>query len=434
MNHSSRRSFLGTTLGFGLSLLSARLAEREAFAAAGAPPGLGSFAGRPPSPAKRIIVLYMNGGPSHIDTWDPKNGATGGKHKSIATRAPGVRICEHMPRLAEMGDKLAIVRGLSSKEGNHQRAQYLMHTGYSPNPTVAHPSLGGWLSKKLGRLPNGMPSFVSIGGPSLGAGFLGVEHGPFVLPRGGGMPQNIVTAQDTNEDRFQRRYAALQAMETRFGAKTGEIKVEGRRELYSRAVAMMRAPDLQAFDLSHETDATKAAFGDSDFGRGCLTAVRLAQSGVQCTEVVLDGWDTHKDNFTRTANLMKAMDPAMSALLTELGTRTMPSESVPMLATTLVLWIGDFGRTPKINPDDGRDHFPAAASAVLAGGGIKTGQAFGETDAYGAKVVKDLVTLPNLMATIVQAMGLAPDESFMTPVGRPIALTDSGAPIQALLR
>jgi uncharacterized protein (DUF1501 family) len=376
--------------------------------------------------AQNLILLWMNGGPSHIDTWDPKTGTTAGKHKAIASKIPGVSISEHLPRLAAMADKLCIVRGLSSKEGNHQRAQYLLHTGYSPNPTVVHPSLGAWVSEARGAPASGLPGFVSLGGPSYGGGLLGVQHSPFVLPKGGQAPENLGRADAVSADRFIRREALLKEMEHSFAEQTGDRKVFGRTQLYEKAIAMIRSKDAIAFDSSSEPAAVKAAFGDTDFGRNCLTALRLVQAGVRVTEVVLDGWDTHQDNFGRTQKLMEVLDPAMSALMNELELRTDPQTHAPLIASTLVVWMGDFGRTPTINGNDGRDHYPGASSCVLA--------AYGVTDADGGKVVKDMVTVPNLLATLATQLGLNPAREALAASGRPIALTDHGIAIPALLK
>lgn len=376
--------------------------------------------------AKHVILLWMNGGPSHIDTWDPKTGKVAGPHKAIKTNVPGVMISEHLPRLAAKANKLAIVRGMTSKEGNHQRAQYFLRTGYAPTPTVMHPSLGGWVSKRMGEPATGLPSFVSLGGPSIGGGFFGVQHGPFVVQQPGAMPQNIAYAPDVDKARFEARKALLAEMDGSFAQKTGDAKVEGRRALVAKADRLMHANALDAFDVSKEPESVRKAFGETPFGKGCLTAARLVGSGVRFVEVTLDGWDTHKDNFDRTKRLMGIMDPAMSSLVDDLERRGLADE-------TLVVWMGDFGRTPRINGNDGRDHHPAAWSAVLAGAGIRGGVVHGETDADGNKVVKDAVPVPNLLATIATVLGLDPEDTAMSPAGRPISLTDHGTPVKQLL-
>lgn len=374
--------------------------------------------------AKHVIVLWMNGGPSHIDTWDPKQGKVAGPHKAIKTSVPSLMISKHMPELARVANKLAVVRGMTSKEGNHQRAQYLLHTGYAPNPTVQHPSLGAWVSKRMGEPATGLPAFVSLNGMSRDGGFFGVQHGPFVVRAGGELPADV--ASDVDDGRFKARQKLLGDMESSFAARTGDPKIDGRRDLYAKADRLMHASDLAAFDVSKEPESVVKSFGGSPFGKACLTASRLVGAGVRFVEVTLDGWDTHKNNFERTKTLMGQLDPAMSGLLVDLERRALLDE-------TLVVWMGDFGRTPRINGDDGRDHHPGAWSAVLAGAGIRGGIVHGETDADGAKVIKDAVPVPNLLATIATVLGLDPGDTVMSPAGRPIALTENGAPVKALL-
>ena len=417
----TRRNLLRAGVTSGLGLVVSSWLERAALADTTAPAKAGKGA-----PAKSVILLYMNGGPSHIDTWDPKTGKVAGPAKSIKTNVPGVMISQHMPQLARMTNKLAIVRGMTSKEGNHQRAQYLLRTGYSPNPTVAHPSLAAWVAKRFGEPASGLPGSVSIGGPSIGAGFFGVQYGPFVVQAPGQLPQNVGYGPGVDDARFEARKGLLDGLDSGFAAQTGDVKIDGRRQLYGKADRLMHASALKAFDVSEETEAVRASYGDTPFGRGCLTAARLVGSGVRFVEVTLDGWDTHNDVFDRTKNLMGTLDPAMSALLDDLQRRGLAD-------STLVVWMGDFGRTPNINGNGGRDHFPNAWSAVLAGAGIRGGVVHGETDAEGARVVKDAVTVPNLLATIATTLGMDPADMVQSPAGRPIALTDGGLPVKPLL-
>jgi uncharacterized protein (DUF1501 family) len=391
-----------------------------------------AFAGElPQAKAQACILLWLNGGPSHIDTFDPKPGrATGGPFKALRARAPGMRLSEHLPRLADRGNKLAIVRSMSSKEGNHARAQYLVHTGYAPTPTVVHPSLGGWTCARLGDPQAELPAFVSIGGPSFGAGFLGVENGPFVVQKAGAPPADIALPPGVDPARFERRRAALDVLDDRFARETGEPNVEARRQVYAKAVRLMQAPKLDAFDLASESEATRKAYGDTDFGRGCLVARRLVERGVKFVEVVLDGWDTHQNDFERTQKLMATLDPAFAALLDDLGRAHEAHEAG---ASTLVACMGEFGRTPRINGNDGRDHWPQAWSAVLAGAGIRGGQVHGATDDDGGSVVGPTTGVADLLATMASLMGLDPAHSEMTPVGRPLSVTDGGRPIRAIL-
>ncbi len=412
-----RRSLLraGGSAIFG-AIVARYLASREALGATG-----------PAPKASACILLWLNGGPSHIDTFDPKPGrATGGPFKAIKTRAPGMSLSEHLPLLAERANQIALVRSMSSKEGDHGRAQYYVHTGYAPNATVVHPSLGAWTSARLGDAQAPLPAFVSIAGPSFGAGFLGAADGPFVLQKAGAAPADVDLPPGVDRPRFERRLAALGATNDRFEEATGDVKVEGRKQVYAKAVRLMETPKLEAFDLSTETEATRRAYGDTDFGRGCLVARRLVERGVKFVEVVLDGWDTHQDNFERTRSQMATLDPAFAALLGDLGSRG-------RLGSTLVACMGEFGRTPRINGNDGRDHWPQAWSVALAGGGIRGGVVRGATDEDGANVAGAPTTVPDLLATMATLLGLDPAYTATTPAGRPISLTDDGAPLRELL-
>lgn len=395
---------------------------------------LSAFAGRSeaepkrPSPkAKACIVLWLNGGPSHIDSFDPKPGSpNAGKFKAIKTRIKGVEFSEHLPRLAEDANKIAVVRSMSSKEGNHLRAKHLVHTGYSPTPTLAHPSLGAWVASRLGDKQAALPPFVSLGGPSAPAGFLGVQNGPFVVPSIKDPLANVKAQPFVQGGRGESRVGLLANLDKGFAERQHDPKIDGRVSVYSQAVRLMKSEELAAFDLSIESERTHKIYGDSDFGRGCLMARKLVQSGVNLVEVTLDGWDTHKDGFTRLEKLLGTLDLALSGLLTDL-------QANKLLDSTLVLCLGEFGRTPKLNDTDGRDHYPQAWSAVLAGGGIKGGTVHGATDADGAKVDK-ATSVPDLLATAMTLLGLDPSESVGTPAGRPISLTDMGSPIRSIMK
>ena len=406
----NRRAFVQCSMGGIAALLGSRFLVGGARAAA------------PVAKAKAIIVLWMNGGPSHIDTFDPKAGTP---LTDIATRAPSIRLSQHLPHLAEVSDKIAIVRGMTSREGNHQRAAYLLHTGWSPNATVEHPSLGAWVSEELGGRDRELPAFVAVHGPSVGAGFLGVAHGPFVVPIAGTTPQDTGLPRDVDAARFSRRQEALAYLDGNFAAYDSE-KLKGRHAVYEQAVRMMSAPTLKAFDLDAEPAATSAAYGDTPFGRGCLLARRLVEVGVKYIEVTLDGWDTHQDNFNRTKAQMDILDPAFAALVKDLDERR-------LLGSTLVLCTGEFGRTPTVNINEGRDHYPAAWSCALAGGGLRGGIVRGATDETGARVVSDPTSVADLFATITSLTGIDPDKEFRTPLGRPIAITDRGTPIASLI-
>jgi len=408
----SRRGFLRAgLLGLGALLAGRRLARASA----------------PLPRARACIVLWMNGGPSHLDTWDPKPGRPeGGPTRAIDTRLPSLQIADSLPRLADVADRLCVLRSLTSKEGNHERAQSLLHTGWSPNPSVAFPSLGAYVAEARARPSDTLPPFVSIGGPSRGPGFLGVEHGPFVVPRAGQLPANLAYPRDVDMVRFLRRKTLVDRLEADFAARSGDRRVDERRAVRDRAVRFMHSTRLAAFELEREPEAVRARYGDTDFGRGCLLARRLVESGVLFVEVTLDGWDTHQDNFGKVRTLAQTLDPAMATLIAELDERR-------LLDSTLVVWLGEFGRTPAINARDGRDHHPAAFSAVLAGGGARRGHVHGATTADGARVASDPVRIGDLFATLATLLGLDPDAERVTPAGRPIQLTDRGTPIRSLI-
>jgi uncharacterized protein (DUF1501 family) len=376
---------------------------------------------------KACILLWMNGGPSHIDTFDPKPGTkTGGEFKAIDTRIKGAQFAEHLPRLADQADKLAVIRSMTTKEGNHDRAGYLMHTGYAPSTTLQHPSLGAWVSHELGNAAAELPNFVSVRGASVGAGFLGVQHGPFSIQKPSEGVRNLPLAKDVDRARFERRLSALAALQDDFRQQTGRQEIAAHDIVYQKAVRLMQSPLAKAFEIKHEPQAVQQSYGDSDFGRGCLMARRLVESGVKFIEVTLDGWDTHVDNFSGVRNLCRDLDPGMSALLGDLAERE-------LLDDTLVICMGEFGRTPAINTASGRDHYPAAWSAVLAGGGTRGGVMHGSTDGEGGKVAANPVTVPDLFATIATLLGIDPTREEMSPVGRPIAISDSGRRIKELI-
>lgn len=407
----SRRSFVK----LGLGSLAAALTLREL----GAP----SVSAGPKSPAKRCIVLWMNGGASHLDTFDPKPGTkAGGSFKAIRSRAPGLELSEHLPRLADLGDELAVLRGLSSKEGSHPRAQELGHTGFTPNPTVAAPAFGSYVARALGASAAELPPFVSLDGPSAGPGFLGASFAPLIVDEPGLAPKNLVPVSGVGAEREARRIGMLDTLEARFERETGDAKVQARRALYARAVRLAGSPKASLFDLGSEPEASKRAYGDSAFGRGCLVARRLVEAGVPFVEVTLDGWDTHQNNFARVRALSSTLDAGMSSLVRDLRERA-------LLDSTLIVCMTEFGRSPRITADDGRDHHPSAYSVVLAGGGVRGGVVHGVTDAEGAEVVSGKVRVADVFATMADCLGLDPSASEMTPKGRPLSVTDRGKPI-----
>jgi hypothetical protein len=419
MDRNSRRTFLrwGAASALGASLPAA-LARRAAAAAAGA--------SKPAPSARSCILLYMAGGPSHIDTFDPKPGRpTGGTFKAIPTSVEGARVSEHLPRLAERMKHLALIRSLTSKEGNHDRARHLMHTSYAPAGGADHPAFGSLVAEARGPGAGGLPGYVSIGGPGEDSGFLSSALSPFPVKNPLKPVRYLTPARGIDPQRFADRLALLRKLEDRFAAGRGGAFARGRRDVGEQAIALMGS-SVQAFQLDAEPAAVREKYGPTPFGAGCLMARRLIEAGVPFTEVTLNGWDTHEDNFERVKTLSTNLDQGMSALLDDLQQRG-------LLAQTLVIWMGDFGRTPRINEKGGRDHHPGASSLLLAGGGVKGGQVIGSTDDDGAQVRDRPVTVPDLYRTVAHLLGIDCDKSRTSPAGRPIKSVDAGALITELV-
>ncbi len=386
----------------------------------------GGGAKRPP--ATNLIVLWMGGGPSQLDTWDPKPGhENGGPYRAIKTPVDGMRISEHLPRMAAVSKDIAIINSLTTREGNHDRGRYLLHTGYAPGGAVKHPSLGSVISSELGDPDGAIPDYIAIAGASLGAGFLGVQHEPLILRDPGRPVDDLAAPAGIQADRYRRRLELLKGMSKDFEERRGmpEPAAE-RRAVTDRAVRLMQSPLITAFDLKQEKPKIREAYGDNRFGQGCLLAARLVASGVRCVEVALGGWDTHQENFERLKGLSATLDQGFATLISDLKRRG-------LLDTTIILWAGEFGRTPKINPNAGRDHFPRAWSCVLAGGGLNTGQVIGATSADGMEVADRPVKVPELMATIQNRMGIDHEKTLISPNGRPIDLSDKGVPMPELV-
>jgi hypothetical protein len=419
-----RRTFLKTSLGAATAIGAPGLGLRAAFAQDGTKPGepkkrIRSSKAQGFGKAKHVIVLYMRGGASHLDTFDPKPGqATGGPFKAIETSAPGMKISEHLPRLAKNGHRFSIVRSMNSREGSHERAMYQNTTGYIPAGPVRHPDFGAIVASECGKRDFDLPSFVSVGGGTVnGGGFLGVEFAPFVVNNPGALPENLSYPKGVDGKRFKRRWDLLRGIEKTFGKGRSPALINGHKNMIEKASKFMHSPRLKAFDVMQEKDVDRKRYGDNRFGKGVLVARRLVEVGVPFVQVNLGGWDTHRNNFESVQRLSGMVDPAFSSLLEDLDDRKLLDE-------TLILWIGDFGRTPKINANNGRDHYPRAWSFAMAGGGIKGGRVHGATNADGTQVAKDEVKPVDLFATMSHCLGLERGKENFSSAGRPISLVD----------
>lgn len=378
--------------------------------------------------AKHCIVLFMSGGASQLDTFDPKPGTNnGGPFAAIPTSAKGIQISEHLPNVAEQAHHLSIIRSMVSREGNHERARYLLHTGYAPGGAVRHPTLGSITSYYLEDELLDLPSCVNINSPMYSGGFLGATHDPFVVKDPMKPVEDISYPAQMDTHRFRERLKMLRTIEKDFIAKRTGRSTEAHEAIYKKADELINSPKIDAFRLDEEPLAVQEAYGMNRFGQGCLMARRLVEAGVKFVEVSLDGWDTHQNNFERTKELLDMVDPAYAMLLKDLSERD-------LLEETIVLWLGEFGRTPRINENDGRDHHTNGWSAVVAGGGVRGGQTVGSTNEDGSEVVSGAVGVPDLFASLCFALGINKDEENYSRSGRPIQVVNDGSVVEELFK
>ena len=437
MNHWSRRRVLQMT---GLSL--------AGWSFSGWMPRLASALAPGKQPARRCILLWMPGGASQTDTFDMKPGhKNGGEFREIATSVPGLRISEHLPKLAAQADRLAIVRSLSTAEGDHNRGTYLMHTGHRPGGPISFPTIGASLSKALGRDEAKLPNFISIApytafnSAAFAPGFLGPKFAPLTVGATNVIGQQPARGQDgyaelgvddlqsagVQRSQEDARFDLWRTLQDGFLESHASASPIAHDTVYQRAIRMMRSEEASAFDLSGEPPKVRDAYGRGRFGQGCLMARRLIEQGVPFIEIALRGsatgalgWDTHTQNFPRVQALSEELDAGWGTLMSELHDRG-------LLESTTIIWLGEFGRTPTINRNQGRDHFPRAWTTVLAGGGIAGGQAYGATSSDGATVEQDQVDVPDVLATLCRAVGVDPEDQNISEVGRPIRLAEGQA-------
>lgn len=377
---------------------------------------------------KACILLWMQGGPSQFETFSPlENHPNAGETRPMATSVPGIQIAENLPHLAATMEDLCIIRSVTSKEGSHPRATYLLHTGYLPNPSVQYPAFGANVSHQLAETAAELPGYVSIGrnlGNAVGGGILGVSYNPFVMRDPRQRPDN--TMPRTESDRFRRRLQLLGQMDEQFRRRGAIQEADDHQALYARAAEMILSPDMAAFDVQQEPAKVHEAYGDTAFATGCLLARRLVEAGVTFVEVNLGNWDTHQNNFVQSRDLCGQLDQPFAQLVRDLKQRG-------MLDDTLVICMGEFGRTPRINPRAGRDHYPRAFSVALAGGGVRGGQVIGTVEHDGSAVKDQPVTVPDLFRTFCAALGVDADREHATSLGRPIKIADEGEIVPGIL-
>jgi uncharacterized protein (DUF1501 family) len=406
-----------------------------------------------PNRRKSCILLWMSGGPSQTDTFDPKPGhANSGPFKPIKTAVPGMLMGPHLPMLAKQAKDLAIIRSMSSREGDHGRATYYLRTGYLPMGAVRYPTLGSLVANEFDDESAELPGFVSISpvrainAAAFTSGFLGPKCAPLTVGErnlAGGMNdgtsslrvEDLDVPRGIGRPRADERLELMDTLGNEFLANRPGVPASSHQSAYRRAVKMMRSSAAKAFELDQESDAVKEAYGENPFGQGCLLARRLVERGVPFVEVTLSsvdgnnglGWDTHAQNFDAVEKLCGVLDAGWATLMNDLRSRG-------LLDSTLIVWMGEFGRTPKINESAGRDHFPNAWSTVLAGGGIRGGQTIGDSGVDGEQIKDRPVTVPDLLATVIKGLGIDPGKQNTVENGRPIRLVDLKAnPIKELL-
>lgn len=423
--HLTRRSLLQTAAGLPFfGSLAHALADDAASPTAD------------PARPKSVILLWLEGGPSQLETFDPHpGGRLGGSVKKIQTSAAGIEIADTLPQLAQQMHHGSLLRSVVGKEGDHDRAVYNIKTGYRPDPTLIHPAIGSILCHQSD-LGADIPRHVSIlpGGKPARGGYLGAKYDAFKVYDPASPVPDVQRRVD--DGRYDRRVQdLLDIAEARFSRRR-LVDLDRQRTLHAAmthaALTMMTSQQLGAFDVSQESKSTRDPFGDTPFGRGCLAAVRLVEVGVRCVEVTLGGWDSHINNHSLQSGACAKLDPAAAALIAELKARD-------LLHTTLVVIAGEFGRTPRINPAEGRDHWVHGFSILLAGCGIRRGSVYGATAGEAdfnpekpADAVSDPVSVSDIHATLLTALGIDHGLELQTPIGRPMFLSD-GKPIAALL-
>jgi hypothetical protein len=381
--------------------------------------------------AKRVIYLFMAGGMTHIDTFDVKPGHPNqGSTQVISTNVPGCQLGQHLPKLASQFDKLAVIRSMNTQTADHEAGEYLMRTSYEAIATERHPSLGPWIQKHLGRQNKSLPDTVMISPPARhpGAGFLDPAFSPLPIGDPNRGLENTKAPEYLTEASFETRMELINLFDQKFRSKYKDKQVGAYSDLYAEATSLLTSGELKAFDLNEEKNEVRDRYGRDPFGQGCLLARRLIENNVRCVEVTCGGWDMHSamQDTNGLPRVAGNIDRAIGNLLEDLSASGLLQETIVVLAT-------EFGRSPELNYNAGRDHHPAAFSAVLAGGAFKTGQFYGKSDAAGHSVESDGVTPADLNATIAAALGLPLAQEVFSPTGRPFKVAHDGTPIAALL-
>lgn len=419
----SRRKFLHYTaramLGVGLASVTGAPAWANITSPVGARPS-----------ARNVIYIYLAGGMSHLDTFDPKPQADSkyGPVNVLPTNVAGIQVSEWLPGLAQRMNHLALIRSMTSTQGAHESGTYYMRTSYAPRGTIQHPGLGAWLMSMSGKTNTTLPGNIRIGGSGQlpgREGFFEKRYAPLYIGNPDKGLRHIEQHSSVDETEMQERLALAEMMDLSFHQKYSSRDLTSYSDMYDEAIKLMTSEDLEAFNLRKEPGHVRERYGNSSFGKGCLLARRLVEHGVRYVEVNKGGFDTHNDNHKQVEVLAYELDQVLCALIDDLYWRGLLDETLVVVAT-------EFGRSPELNSNEGRDHHPKAFTCLLAGGGVQGGQVFGATDERGGEVAEKAVTIPDFNATIAYSLGLPVEKVVMSPSGRPFTVADKGEPLRML--
>ena len=407
----SRRAMLGAS---GATLLGFQVRDLLAFAGSSHQ-----------AKAEHVILFWNGGGMSHLDTWDPKPGRpTQGEFEPIHTSAPGVVLSEIFPQLSKQMHHVALIRSIAGQNGAHGRATYHLQTSYNESGNLRHPGFGSVVvheKEKQGDLP----AYVTISGQARGASYLGQRCEAYFVGRPGEKDPYLAFPAGIAQARGNKRLEILERVNRRYSATVGNPKLVATQTSINEAVALMRSPALKAFDLEKVDSKLVQRYGETEFGRGALMAKQLVDAGVRFVQINRGGFDTHGNNFPAMRAHGEVMDPALASLIEDL-------DASGKLEKTLVLMLSEFGRTPRINDNAGRDHWPNVFGCMVAGGGIKGGQVIGSSDEDGYRPKDRPVNVPDIHATLCHALGIDAAKEVMTPLRRPMKLVDGGKPVMEL--
>lgn len=425
-----RRDFMQVGFAAGLGLTLPQLLRQEAQGAAKYYPTRDGV-------AKSLIHIYLPGGMAHQESWDPKPYAPAeyrGPFKPINTSVDGLQFGEKMVNMAKVADKITVIHSMTHREAAHERGTHNMFTGYRPSPAIKFPSFGSVISHELGSR-NNLPPYVCVPNQPnefAGTGYLSSSYGPFSLgadPASSGFSvKDLNLPNGVDDKRFERRRTMLEAVDSHFRSIEKSDQIDAVDSFYESAYGLISSQKArEAFDMSKEEDALKEKYGKNQAGLRMLMARRLVESGVRLVTLTYGGWDHHSNIQSAFGSRNgPELDKALAALLTDLDERGMLDE-------TLVMVSSEFGRTPKINKTDGRDHWPRVFSSVLAGGGVKRGYVYGASDSLAAEPDRDPVNPMDFATTVYNQLGITADKELVAPGPRPMEIVDGGHCIDDIL-